>query len=71
MTDKLICPKCKSDYINLLTIFLPSNPYMYSCGECDHRWGDVRIRELATEMKEIEAKFVSTPTPSPNERVHD
>ncbi len=71
MIDKNLCPKCKSNYVNILTICLPINPYMYACGDCGERWGDVRTRELASEMKELEAKFLSTPTPSPNDRSND
>ena len=62
MTDKLICPKCGSDYVNFLAIG-EFNSFMYGCGDCYHQWGDV-----SKELEEIKYKTVATPTPAPNER---
>lgn len=62
MTDKLVCPKCKSEFVAFLAIG-EHNPYMFGCGACFHRWGDV-----TEELKVIEYKLAGTPTPAPNER---
>jgi hypothetical protein len=46
MTEKLICPECKSNDVNFLAIG-GFNSYMYGCGDCYHTWGD--IKEMTNE----------------------